>query len=299
MNIDRPLDDLVKDSLKAKRAEKAAKKKEQLESKKKSQTPQSSSEGKKPSKGGDTKGNNLRVKGPIGKKRRPKKNNNKNRPSNSNVQLQDITEDDIAEAYANSASRKPGPSHINRSTKNRLSGTKIVVSNLHPDVTEDDIAELFGTVGSLKNARLMKYGNRDSIGEAEVVFENMADALEAIKRYNMVPLDNQPLHITLVTASASAGKQQQQRRPNRTNQRKPSPDNGSYEDRDQSPRNGGGGGGFRQTSPDDDRSAPGHRNGSNRRPMKRRNNRRNYNRGLHNDDIDDRRNRTGRDGYAD
>ena len=293
MNIDRPLDDLVKDSLKAKRAEKAAKKKEQ-HSKKKPQTPQPSSEGKKSSKGGDIKGNNIRVRGNIGKKRRPKKNNNKNRPNNPNVQLQDITEEDIAEAYA--ASRKSGPSHINRSTKNRLSGTKIVVSNLHPDVTEDDIAELFGTVGALKNARLMKYGNRDSIGEAEVVFENMADALEAIKRYNMVPLDNQPLHITLVTASASAGKQQQQRRPNRPSQRKPSPDNASYEDRDQSPRAGGG---FRQTSPDDDRSAPPHRNGSTRRPIKRRNNRRNYNRGPHNDDVDDRRNRAGRDGYAD
>lgn len=78
-------------------------------------------------------------------------------------------------------------------------GVFVAVSNLHPGVTQADVTELFETVGPLRQATLFKKHDGTSAGEAEVIFENMRDALEAIKRYNLVPLDNQPLQITLVT----------------------------------------------------------------------------------------------------
>lgn len=81
-------------------------------------------------------------------------------------------------------------------------GVVVAVSNLHSRVTQADITELFETVGPLRFATLIKKRDGSSSGEAEVIFENMHDALEAIKRYNLVPLDNQPLHITLVTNHA-------------------------------------------------------------------------------------------------
>lgn len=77
-------------------------------------------------------------------------------------------------------------------------GVFVAVSNLHPGVTQADIIELFETVGPLQHAILLRKHDGSSTGEANVIFENMHDALEAIKRYNRVPLDNQPLEITLI-----------------------------------------------------------------------------------------------------
>lgn len=81
-------------------------------------------------------------------------------------------------------------------------GAKVSVSNLDAGVTQSDISELFETVGALKSARLIVLPGGASSGSAEVVFEQMEDALDAIKRYNNVPLDNRPLKITLSTDSA-------------------------------------------------------------------------------------------------
>lgn len=74
----------------------------------------------------------------------------------------------------------------------------VTVSNLHVGVTQADITELFETVGPLKESVLHKDMDGRSLGEARVTFESMRDALCAIKKYNLVPLDNQPLQISLV-----------------------------------------------------------------------------------------------------
>jgi THO complex subunit 4 len=76
---------------------------------------------------------------------------------------------------------------------------RIAVSNLNETVSQEDIKELFGDVGPLVNAKLHKDSSGRSLGRAEVVFVRMADALEAIKRYNGIPLDEMPLRITLAT----------------------------------------------------------------------------------------------------
>lgn len=136
--------------------------------------------------------------------------------------------------------------------KNRGRAVKVVVSNLHPGVTQTDIAELFETVGPLKNATLSRYPNGSSSCEAEVIFENMPDALEAIKRYNLVPLDNQPLQITLVTTRTGKGRRgggNQKKaglrvEENSYNDQPNSPETGNgYNDQPSSPMNDRGNGG--------------------------------------------------------
>jgi hypothetical protein len=82
-------------------------------------------------------------------------------------------------------------------------GCRIAVSNLNDDVSEEDIKELFGAVGPLVSSKLLTNGEARSARRAEVIFVQMAHALEAIKRYNGVPLDDRPLKITLATERSS------------------------------------------------------------------------------------------------
>lgn len=84
-------------------------------------------------------------------------------------------------------------------------GCRIAVSNLNEDVSSEDIKELFGAVGPLVSSQLLKNADGSSARRAEVIFVHMAHALEAIKRYNDVPLDDMPLKITLATERSSAG----------------------------------------------------------------------------------------------
>jgi RNA recognition motif. (a.k.a. RRM, RBD, or RNP domain) len=83
-------------------------------------------------------------------------------------------------------------------------GCRIAVSNLNEDVSEEDIKELFGAVGPLVSSKLIPSPEGRSARRAEVIFVQMAHALEAIKRYNGVPLDDMPLKITLATERAAA-----------------------------------------------------------------------------------------------
>lgn len=81
-------------------------------------------------------------------------------------------------------------------------GCKIVVHNLHHGVTNGDINDLFSGVGKLQRALVIYDGRGQSTGVAEVVFIRRDDALESIKRYNGVPLDNKPLRISLASADS-------------------------------------------------------------------------------------------------
>lgn len=83
-------------------------------------------------------------------------------------------------------------------------GCRIAVSNLNEDVSSEDIKELFGAVGPLVSSQLLKNADGRSARRAEVIFVHMAHALEAIKRYNDVPLDDMPLKITLATERSTA-----------------------------------------------------------------------------------------------
>lgn len=251
MNIDRPLDEIIKESRNARRAERATKRKVAKQAHKKTNPvpnnppptqPATSPSEPRPA-NSDVKLGALKKRSGISKsqKRRLRSKNKQNVPLDV-----DRDEDPRPTLPGNDLDvpRRPGGVTDRLSTRNtRMTrGVKVAVSNLHPGVTQTDIKELFETVGPLKTASLKAYANGESACEAEVVFEAMADALEAIKRYNLVPLDNQPLHITLATDSVTGGAESVQNRIGKV--RGPPPVSGrkrlspelKYDPRDDSPR---------------------------------------------------------------
>ncbi|PXF48226.1 THO complex subunit 4 [Gracilariopsis chorda] len=285
MNIDRPLDDIIKESLEAKRADRAARRRDQGATKRKAPNnksrPPASAPPKERSPEKDATLPAAKSRRSITKKRRTRRkpnNNNASSPPDSNGSAEP------APATA-SAPMEPAPHYLSSSAQRRSNGVKVVVSNLHPGVTQSDIAELFETVGPLKSAVLPRYPSGTSTCEAEVIFENMPDALEAIKRYNLVPLDNQPLQITLVTTRSKNSRDNAPK--------KSQPVDAEYRDHSRSP-----GEPFeRKDSPFADRN----RNGQQGRRQNRRRNRRQF-RGPApgpNQDREDRDRRDDRDGYAD
>jgi len=97
----------------------------------------------------------------------------------------------------------------------RSNGTKITVSNLAPAVTIDDLRELFGGIGPIRNAIIIAGGTKQSPAQAEVMYTQQQHALEAISKYNNVPLDGLPLKISLATGSLGSGRLSQPRNTDR------------------------------------------------------------------------------------
>ncbi|XP_064118580.1 polymerase delta-interacting protein 3-like isoform X1 [Macrobrachium nipponense] len=76
------------------------------------------------------------------------------------------------------------------------SGTKVVVSNLHPCVSVEDMEELLGTVGSVYNVRMVRQG------VAEAFFVNQEDAYRSVELFNNRQLDGQPMKVMVVRKKA-------------------------------------------------------------------------------------------------
>ncbi|XP_071707849.1 THO complex subunit 4B-like [Rutidosis leptorrhynchoides] len=81
---------------------------------------------------------------------------------------------------------------------NSEAGTKLYVSNLNYQVTNEDIKVLFSEVGELKRYAIHYDRSGRSKGTAEVVFVRQSDAVVAMRRYNNVQLDGQPMQLELV-----------------------------------------------------------------------------------------------------
>lgn len=84
-------------------------------------------------------------------------------------------------------------------------GAKLQITNLAFSVSDDDIKDLFEPLGDIKKAFIQYDKSGRSNGSATVIYARKASALEAIKKYNNVPLDNSPMKISLVATTGGAG----------------------------------------------------------------------------------------------
>mmetsp|Transcript_4039 Transcript_4039/g.7086 ORF Transcript_4039/g.7086 Transcript_4039/m.7086 type:complete len:259 (-) Transcript_4039:1199-1975(-) len=84
-------------------------------------------------------------------------------------------------------------------------GTRLSVANLNHAVSNEDINQLFRDIGPLRSAGIIFGANGQPTGRAEVIFVKREHALEAIAKYNGVPLDNRPLKISLATDNGMGG----------------------------------------------------------------------------------------------
>lgn len=60
-------------------------------------------------------------------------------------------------------------------------------------------------MGDIKKSFIQYDKSGRSLGTATVIYARKASALEAIKKYNNVPLDNSPMKISLVATTGGAG----------------------------------------------------------------------------------------------
>lgn len=91
-----------------------------------------------------------------------------------------------------------------RAPRGLETGTKLQIDNLAYSVLADDLQDLFEEFGDLKRATVHFDKSGRSLGKATVVFARRVDAIAAMKQYNNVALDEQPMKITLVSNSALA-----------------------------------------------------------------------------------------------
>lgn len=85
-----------------------------------------------------------------------------------------------------------------RSPRRRDEPTKVLVTNLEVGVTQKDMEELFGEFRDFKKAQMHYNKDGRSLGTCELAFRSRDGALRAAKQYKGVPLDGLPMEITIL-----------------------------------------------------------------------------------------------------
>lgn len=77
---------------------------------------------------------------------------------------------------------------------------KLLISNLDYNVSEDDLKELYQAFGETKRLVMNYDRSGRSMGTAEVIYKNRADAMKAMQKYNGVPLDGKAMRLEVVNS---------------------------------------------------------------------------------------------------
>jgi len=77
---------------------------------------------------------------------------------------------------------------------------KLLISNLDFNVSEDDIRELYSPFGETRRLVMNYDRSGRSLGTAEIVYKNRADAMKAMQKYNGVPLDGKAMRLEVVNS---------------------------------------------------------------------------------------------------
>ncbi|KAG1654646.1 hypothetical protein FOA52_010274 [Chlamydomonas sp. UWO 241] len=108
-------------------------------------------------------------------------------------------------AAASAAARRSGPGIFGGGgvPLRMETGTRVRVTNIHPNVNEQDLEELFSSIGQIISAE-MDYNGNTRAGSATVVYKFAEDAKAAIKEYHGASLDGQKLSLSLAGSSSVA-----------------------------------------------------------------------------------------------
>ncbi|XP_046914597.2 uncharacterized protein LOC124495289 [Dermatophagoides farinae] len=95
---------------------------------------------------------------------------------------------------------RPRPMNFDRNRSSFHQSGTLHISNLAPNVTTEDLNELFITYGNLNHAFVHYDQHGTSLCTGEVEFERRDEAIAARNKLNGVPLDGEPLHITMINS---------------------------------------------------------------------------------------------------
>jgi len=170
MNLDVPLDDLIKKDKQSRRKEGG---------------------GRNRNNNRNNNNNNNNRSAPY-KKKFNRNNNNNNSGNSDGAWRHDLYDSGNAKAFLGKRSAK-------------VDGFKVNITNLHFEVMENDLKDLFSPIGEVLLVKLKYDRSGRSDGRATIIFRNKRDALDAVEKYDGASLDGKPpIKLTFVEKAGGA-----------------------------------------------------------------------------------------------
>ena len=107
-------------------------------------------------------------------------------------------------SFQNQAASHHGHQQQQQPQGQGFEGSELRVTNLAFKVTEADVRELFSAIGRLRRTAVDRRPNGESAGAASVAYYNAADCDRAIRTYDGVALDGQPMRLALGAGAVAA-----------------------------------------------------------------------------------------------